>query len=79
MPYRPRMAGQQVVYRTRQMQAIEAERGRSLEDILRELYVDRGLTLEEVGSDLGITAGAASRWCERFGIPLRRPGPRAVA
>lgn len=61
------------------MQLIEARRGRPIDEILRELYIERGLTLEEVGSDLGITKGAASRWLERFGIPRRRPGQKSEA
>lgn len=56
------------------MQRIEAARGKPMGDILRELYVDRGLTLEQVGSELGITKGAASHWLARFGIEARRPG-----
>lgn len=59
------------------MQRIEATRGRSIEDILRELYIDRGLTVEQVGADLGITKGAASRWLDRFGIETRRAGASA--
>jgi hypothetical protein len=57
------------------MQSIEARLGRPMDEILRDLYVTRGLTLEAVGTELGITKGAASRWLERFGIPTRRPGP----
>lgn len=68
---------QQVVYRTRQMQDIEARLGRPMGDILRELYVERGLTVESVGAELGITKGAVSRWLERFDIPARRPGQAA--
>lgn len=56
------------------MQRIEAERGRPMDDLLRELYLERELTVEQVGDDLGITKGAASRWLERFGIATRRPG-----
>lgn len=59
------------------MQRIEAARGRPIEEILRELYVERGLTVEEVGSDLGITKGAASRWLDRFDIDTRRPAAKA--
>lgn len=66
---------QQVVFRTREMQAIEAREGRPMDEILRDLYVTQGLTLEAVGDRLGITKGAASRWLERFGIRARRPGP----
>jgi len=66
---------QQVVFRTREMQRIEARLGKPMDAILRELYVDQGLTLEQLGTHLGITKGAASRWLERFGIEARRGGP----
>ena len=59
------------------MQRIEALRGRPLDQILRELYVDQGLSLEAVGLELGISKGAASRWLQNFGIDARRPGPIA--
>ncbi len=61
------------------MQILEAERGQSMDAILRELYVDQGLTVEEVGADLGITKSAVSEWLARFGIPARRSGPRRRA
>lgn len=57
------------------MQRIEAQRGRPMDEILRDLYVVQGLTLEEVGKDLGITKGAASHWLARFGIQTRKSGP----
>jgi ParB-like chromosome segregation protein Spo0J len=64
---------QQVVYRTREMQRIEAEQGRPIEQILRELRIEEGLTVEQVGSRLGVTKSAASRWLERFAIyPARK-------
>ena len=59
------------------MQRIEARLGRPMDEILRELYVDRGLTLAEAGTELGVTKGAVSRWLERFGIEARRPGTAA--
>lgn len=68
---------QQVVFRSQEMQRIEAARGRQMPDILRELYVDQRLTVEQVGDDLGITKGAASRWLARFGIEIRRRGKAA--
>lgn len=52
--------------------------GRSMDLILRDLYLDRGLTVAEVGRELGITKGAVSRWLERFGIETRRPGRKAA-
>lgn len=65
------------------MQRIEAREGRPMDELLRELYVERGLTLEQVGAELNptdpITKGAVSRWLERFGIDARRSGPERSA
>jgi len=58
------------------MQRIEAMQGRPIAEILEDLYVAKGLTVEQVGTSLGITKGAASRWLDRFGIEIR---PRAKA
>jgi len=57
------------------MQVLEARLGRPMDQILRDLYVNQRMTLEEVGLELGITKGAVSRWLEKFGIPARRSGP----
>lgn len=63
------------------MQRIEARTGRPIDELLRELYVQRELTVDQVGTELGISKGAASRWLDRFGIDTRRPTqkPAAVA
>jgi hypothetical protein len=65
---------QQVVYRTREMQRIEAAWHEPMGEILARLYVIEGKTVQQVGDELGITKGAASRWLERFGIEIRRAG-----
>lgn len=65
--------------KTRDMQLIEIERGRPIEDLLRELYVERELTVEEVGAELGISMGAVSRWLALMGIPARHRGTRRKA
>ncbi len=61
------------------MQRVEARLGKPMDRILRELYVEQGLTLEQLGAVLGITKGAASRWLERFDIETRRGGRQAAA
>lgn len=61
------------------MQRIEAQMGKPMDAILRELYLEQGLTLEQLGAVLGITKGAASRWLERFDIQARRGGPQREA
>lgn len=60
------------------MQRLESIHGEAMGDLLRRLYVAEGLTVDEVGQQLGITKGAASRWLERFGIETRRPGSRSA-
>lgn len=74
-----------IAIKTREMQKIEARNaGRSIDEILRELYIDRGLTLEQVGAELAdeegraLTKGAVSDWLARCGIATRRPGQRAA-
>jgi len=70
---------QQVLIRTREMQRVEARHGQAIDALLRGLYIDDGLTLEEVGARLGITKGAVSRWLVVCGIEARRPGSRTAA
>lgn len=70
---------QQVVYRTREMQRIEASYGEPMGDILRRLYVEDGLTVAQVAERLGFSKGAISRWLERFGIETRGHGSRSAA
>jgi transposase len=63
--------------RTREMQVLEAARGKPINEILTELYIVEGLTVDAVGAALGVTKGTISRWLERCGIPARRQGRAA--
>lgn len=67
--------------KTKPMRVIEARMGRPLEELFRELYVERGLTQAEVAAHLGIEASTVSRWMTALGIEARFPGqrPKAVA
>ena len=58
------------------MQDLEAAFGESIDLLLRRLYVDEALTVEEVGERIGKTKGTVSRWLERFDIPTRGHGYR---
>lgn len=60
------------------MQSLEARHGKPIEEILRGLYIDDGLSVAKVGEELGITQGTVSRWLARAGITARRPGQRVV-
>lgn len=61
------------------MQILEARFGKPTEEILHDLYIVQGKTLEEVGAELQITPGAVSRWLAWASIEARRPGPRPEA
>lgn len=75
------------VIKTSEMQRIEGRdaAGRPIDAILRALYVDEGMTLEEVGErlaapgDAPYTKGAIRDWLARCDIPTRRPGQRGKA
>jgi transposase len=63
--------------RTREMQVLEAAHGKPINELLADLYVRQGLTVDAVGAALGVTKGTISRWLERCGIPARRQGRAA--
>lgn len=71
---------------TRPMRRVEARLDRPLKDVLRELYVDRAMTLAEVGEELGrlanvqaLSVSTVSRWMERLELDRRFPGRQAEA
>lgn len=66
-------------FKTRPMQVTEARLGRPLEEVLRELYVDRGMTQKQVGVELGVDASTVNRWMRELGIEARFPGQKAEA
>lgn len=61
------------------MQEMEHRLGRDLDDVLRELYHEEGLTQRQVGDRLGIDSSTVARWMRERGIRARREGRRAVA
>lgn len=61
------------------MQLIEAEKGRPIDALLRSMYVDDELDIQQIADELGLTKGTVSRWMARFGIRARRPRDRKVA
>lgn len=46
------------------------------EEVLRRLYVEEGLTTEEVANELGVTGWTISRWLDECGIDTRNHGTR---
>lgn len=62
------------------MQEMEHRLGRELDEVLRELYHQEGLTQRQVGERLGIDSSTVARWMRERGIRARREGrPKAVA
>jgi DNA-binding transcriptional regulator LsrR (DeoR family) len=61
------------------MQLLEAEHGKAIDVLLRELYLDDGLGVQDIADRLHLTKGTVSRWLDRFSIPTRRPRDRKVA
>jgi hypothetical protein len=59
------------IFRSRAMQAVEHRHGVPVEVLLRRLYVEAGLSQEEVAQTLGVGRQAVVRWMGNFGIPTR--------
>lgn len=58
--------------KSRREQVVSARNGgREVPDLLRELYVDEGLSQDEVALRLGVHRQTVVRWMEQFGIPTR--------
>lgn len=64
------------VLKSRGMQLVEHRLGRPLEDVLRELYTDQGMTVKQVAEELGVSSASVSRWMGELGIEARFIGPK---
>lgn len=69
------VVSEQVRYLTKEMQRVQAQEGRPLEDALRDLYVEQEFLLAEIGRRWGLGESAVARWLQYFGIPARKGGP----
>jgi hypothetical protein len=57
--------------KSRAEQLVEARHGATVDALLRRLYVDEGMTQDEVASTLGVSRGAVISWMADYGIPTR--------
>lgn len=71
----PTVQQQVVRQKTWAMRLVEMRKGRSLEELINEMYHDDGLTQLEVAAKLGVTDSTLSRWMVALGIPTRPTGP----
>lgn len=53
---------------THAQQLIELRTGRVVRDLLREMYVDRGLSQGAIASELGVSRMTVAMWLREFGI-----------
>lgn len=66
-----------VVTKSHAQQILEADLGRPLDEVLRELYHRDGLTHAEIAERLGgLDQSTVTRWMRQFGIPVRRGAAR---
>ncbi len=56
--------------KTKKMKAVELEFGRPVEEILREMYVDKYMTVREISEALGVSNGAVYHWLLRFNLSI---------
>ena len=56
---------------SRQEQLVAHRHGASVEDLLRRLYVDDGLTQEQIAVVLGVSVRSVTRWMVKYAIPTR--------
>lgn len=68
------------------MRRVQAKIGRPLAEVLHQLYVEDGMTLAEVGAEIGrlasreaLSESTVSRWMDTLDIDRRFPGKRAKA
>jgi predicted transcriptional regulator len=54
--------------RTHAQALVTLRTGKEPAEILRELYVERGLSQVEVAKELGITRNTVAMWLREFGI-----------
>lgn len=64
--------------RSKRIRTIEKRLGEPMQDILRRLYWEEGLTQAEVAKRLRVPAGTIGGWMIRFGINQRRLAERAA-
>lgn len=56
---------------THAQELVALRMGRPIADVLRDLYVVRGLTQEQVAAEIGVTRMTAVRWLAEYGITRR--------
>jgi DNA-binding XRE family transcriptional regulator len=54
--------------RTHAQSLVTLRTGRPVEEVLRDLYIDHGLSQADIAAELGITRMTVAMWLREFGI-----------
>lgn len=54
------------------MKQVESTHGKRVEELLRELYVDKNMTMEEIATYLNISYPTITHWIQKSGIYHKR-------
>lgn len=57
--------------KTRSEQLVEQRHGAPVDELIRRLYVDEGLSQDQVARQLGVGRKAVINWMAEFGIAAR--------
>lgn len=61
------------------MRRVEADQGEDLIQLLRRLYHQKGLTLEEISAQIDVPLGTLGGWLRRFGLDRATMSARQAA
>lgn len=57
------------IFKSRAEQRVEARFDATVPDLLRDLYVERGMSQEQVAQRLGVSRGTVVEWMRKHEIP----------
>lgn len=57
------------IFKSRAEQRVEAREGRSVPELLRELYHDQGLSQEQIADRLAVSRGTVIEWMRKHSVP----------
>ena len=60
------------VKKTKKMREVEARFGDSIENVIREFYISKNKTLEELAGLFGVNISTVWLWMLKLGIPTRQ-------
>lgn len=55
------------------MKWVELNTGKSIEDLLHELYIEKGMSIREIAQELNMHYHTVNKWLKLIGIEMRLP------